>query len=83
MWEIAARSNPYLDVEPAFIRERVLAQNLRPSIGLLPDATATAYISLMQRCWSEDPSHRPDFGKIVEELANPSMEMSSHYGNDL
>ncbi len=83
MWEIAARSNPYLDVDPNSIRDRVLTQNLRPSMGLLPDTTAVSYTALMQRCWSESPSHRPDFAKVVEDLSNPSMEMSSDFDSSL
>ncbi|PRW60009.1 GTP-binding nuclear Ran [Chlorella sorokiniana] len=34
-----------------------------------PDpATYDAYVSLMQRCWAQDPAHRPDFAEVVAEL---------------
>lgn len=34
-----------------------------------PDAASyQAYVSLMQRCWAQDPAARPDFSAVVAEL---------------
>jgi len=49
-----------------------LVNGWRPSI---PCMVPVRLQSLIKRCWSEDPSNRPSFQEIVQELSNPSFEM--------
>jgi hypothetical protein len=41
---------------------------IKPDTHLPVPAGLDAYISLLQRCWAQDPAHRPTFHQVVQEL---------------
>ena len=71
MWEVLARRVPFNGWKPADIVAHVTAGN-RPDIsastfGLEADAVADL-LQLMQRCWAQDPTERPEFADLVATL---------------
>eukprot|EP00002_Diphylleia_rotans_P030967 TRINITY_DN640_c0_g1_i7.p1 TRINITY_DN640_c0_g1~~TRINITY_DN640_c0_g1_i7.p1 ORF type:complete len:2512 (+),score=542.25 TRINITY_DN640_c0_g1_i7:107-7642(+) len=68
-WEIEEREPPYEDEDPAALSFSV-PKGKRPLVAVLKDREL---VSLMQRCWAQDPQTRPSFaelqrGKDVEEI---------------
>lgn len=65
LWELVARDAPYRDLDNEDLVIALRDQHLRPEI---PKWTPEPYKLLMERCWSELPSTRPNFDQIVKLL---------------
>ena len=70
MWEIASRKQPYQDCATANdIKDRMLEQQLRPSLADIPATVPESYVTLMKECWAQSQRERPLFGEIVVRLS--------------
>lgn len=56
---------PYENLTPLQAAVGVVQQGLRPSI---PWHTHPRLVGLLERCWEQDPSMRPEFSEIQELL---------------
>lgn len=52
----------------------MLFQGLRPTI---PKHTNPKLAELLEKCWQQDPTCRPDFCEIIDILLQISKEVSS------
>jgi hypothetical protein len=75
LWELLTWKLPWFDTPTVWnIVGNVLKGDrpVLPSKSELPGLAASdsidAYVSLMQRCWAQDPAARPDFNTIAAEL---------------
>ena len=64
LWEMAARCIPWKDREVAAIA-MLTSDCQRPEIDV---DWPSSYIQLMEQCWNEAPSERPNFSLIVNTL---------------
>ena len=77
MWELLTWRLPFENYNPFTIAPHIV-QGKRPTLPPLselpgfgpelPTEALQAYISLMKRCWAQNPQERPDFGHIAAEL---------------
>ncbi|PNW80138.1 hypothetical protein CHLRE_08g379500v5 [Chlamydomonas reinhardtii] len=74
MWELLTGNRLYSDlftsgrekrVRDKLILAKVAHEGLRP---VFPDATPHEYAHLARRCWTADPTMRPTFTEILQEL---------------
>jgi serine/threonine protein kinase len=64
-YEIVARREPHIDVEPLEVGLLIRDQHLTPKI---PDDCPPILRELMQLCWQADPNQRPSFKEICRLL---------------
>jgi len=84
LWEILTRRTPYQGLikggvgggsQAAMLKAiRDISDGLRPT---MPDRTPSKMAALITRCWSHDPSARPSFQQIVDELSDMERERSA------
>ncbi|PSS08197.1 Serine/threonine-protein kinase [Actinidia chinensis var. chinensis] len=67
MWELLTGDEPYADMHCASIIGGIVNNTLRPKI---PTWCDPEWKSLMESCWSSDPSERPSFAEISPRLRN-------------
>ncbi|KAE8664203.1 homeobox protein knotted-1-like LET12-like isoform X1 [Hibiscus syriacus] len=65
MWELLTGEEPYSDLHYGAIIGGIVSNTLRPPV---PECCDPEWRSLMERCWSPEPSDRPNFTKIANEL---------------
>ncbi|KAF7838888.1 serine/threonine-protein kinase CTR1 [Senna tora] len=65
MWEVLTGEEPYADLHYGAIIGGIVSNTLRPPV---PESCDPEWISLMERCWSSEPSERPNFTEIANEL---------------
>ncbi|KAK6942227.1 Serine-threonine/tyrosine-protein kinase, catalytic domain [Dillenia turbinata] len=65
MWELLTGDEPYADLHCGAIIGGIVSNTLRPPI---PESCDTEWKSLMERCWSSEPSERPSFTEIADQL---------------
>uniref|UniRef100_A0A7N0TT83 Protein kinase domain-containing protein n=1 Tax=Kalanchoe fedtschenkoi TaxID=63787 RepID=A0A7N0TT83_KALFE len=65
LWELITGEEPYADLHYGAIIGGIVSNTLRPSI---PESCDPEWRSLMERCWSSDPSERPSFTEIANQL---------------
>ncbi|XP_027149496.1 serine/threonine-protein kinase STY46-like [Coffea eugenioides] len=65
LWELLTTKLPYEHMTPLQAAVGVVQKGLRPSI---PRQTHPLVVELLERCWQQDPSSRPEFSEIVEIL---------------
>lgn len=53
----------------------MVIQGLRPTI---PKHTLPKLAELLERCWQQDPTLRPDFTEIIQILQQIAKEVASH-----
>ncbi|KAG7564735.1 PB1 domain [Arabidopsis suecica] len=82
LWELFTGEEPYTDLHYGAIIGGIVSNTLRPQI---PNFCDMDWKLLMERCWSAEPSERPSFTEIVNELRTmatklPSKEQGSTQG---
>ncbi|KAL9395159.1 hypothetical protein Peur_014444 [Populus x canadensis] len=65
LWELLTGKLPYEHLSPLQAAVGVVQQGLRPSI---PSHSHPKLAELLERCWQQDPSLRPDFSEILQLL---------------
>ncbi|KAL3532237.1 hypothetical protein ACH5RR_005758 [Cinchona calisaya] len=65
MWELLTGEEPYADLHYGAIIGGIVSNTLRPSV---PESCDPDWKALMERCWSAEPSERPSFTEIANEL---------------
>ncbi|GMN34880.1 hypothetical protein TIFTF001_004949 [Ficus carica] len=65
LWELVTGKLPYEDLTPLQAAVGVVHKGLRPTI---PAHTDPMLAELMERCWQQEPSLRPQFSEILEIL---------------
>ncbi|KAJ8759790.1 hypothetical protein K2173_009891 [Erythroxylum novogranatense] len=53
----------------------VVSGNLRPALSKQKSGASAIILSLIQRCWDDNPQNRPSFSEIIFEL-NPLVDQS-------
>lgn len=67
MWELLTGDEPYADLHYGAIIGGIVSNTLRPPV---PESCDPEWRSLMERCWSAEPSERPSFAEIAIQLRN-------------
>ena len=65
IWELLSRKVPFVGRSAIEVAHNVAYNGLRPT---LPGSSPPALRDLILRCWDDDPSLRPPFETIHEEL---------------
>ncbi|KAJ6330694.1 hypothetical protein OIU76_009316 [Salix suchowensis] len=65
LWELLTGEEPYADLHYGAIIGGIVSNTLRPPV---PETCDPDWRSLMERCWSSEPSDRPNFTEIANEL---------------
>lgn len=65
MWELLTGEEPYADLHYGAIIGGIVSNTLRPPV---PENCDPDWRSLMERCWSAEPSERLNFTEIANEL---------------
>jgi len=74
LWELLTGKIPYDDMTPVQAAVGVVQKGLRPTI---PKETNSKLVELIENCWQQDPSLRPDFSQILEDLHAITKEVNS------
>ncbi|KAH0455032.1 hypothetical protein IEQ34_016956 [Dendrobium chrysotoxum] len=72
MWELLMGQEPYANIPDEVIIDGIVSNTLRPSV---PESCDPEWRSLMEQCWSTEPSKRPCFIEIANKLCSMA---SSH-----
>ncbi|XP_039065880.1 serine/threonine-protein kinase STY46-like [Hibiscus syriacus] len=72
LWELLTGKIPYEFLTPLQAAVGVVQKGLRPTI---PKHTNPKLTELLERCWQQDPSLRPDFAEIIEILQQIAKEL--------
>ncbi|KAK7309390.1 hypothetical protein RJT34_06077 [Clitoria ternatea] len=73
LWELLTGELPYSYLTPLQAAVGVVQKGLRPTI---PKNTHPRLSELLQRCWQQDPTQRPDFSAIIEILQQIVKEVN-------
>ncbi|KAK4369873.1 hypothetical protein RND71_009348 [Anisodus tanguticus] len=65
LWELLTGEEPYAELHYGAIIGGIVSNTLRPP---MPESCDPDWKSLMERCWSAEPSERPNFTEIANEL---------------
>ncbi|KAL2454748.1 Protein kinase superfamily protein with octicosapeptide/Phox/Bem1p domain [Abeliophyllum distichum] len=65
MWELLTGEEPYTDLHYGAIIGGIVSNTLRPPV---PESCDPDWRRLMERCWSAEPSERPSFIEIANDL---------------
>ncbi|KAG6740927.1 hypothetical protein POTOM_056398 [Populus tomentosa] len=65
LWELLTGEEPYSDLHYGAIIGGIVSNTLRPPV---PETCDPEWRSLMERCWSSEPSDRPNFTEIANDL---------------
>ncbi|KAI8536930.1 hypothetical protein RHMOL_Rhmol10G0295000 [Rhododendron molle] len=77
LWELLTGEVPYLYLTPLQAAVGVVQQGLRPTI---PKNTNPKLVELLERCWQQNPTLRPDFSEIIEMLQHMAKEVGCEGG---
>ena len=72
LWQLITREDPFFDKSPIEAAGKVALELARPAF---PDGTPDTVAILIQRCWSEEPSHRYSFVEVSKQLVG--LELSA------
>lgn len=72
MWELLTGEEPYADLHYGAIIGGIVSNTLRPAV---PDNCDPEWASLMERCWSAEPSERPIFTEIANQLRTMASKL--------
>ncbi|CAG9535603.1 unnamed protein product [Cercopithifilaria johnstoni] len=74
VWEVYSEGcEPYPSLSNIQTRAKIIVQNYRMD---MPQGTPPEVTSLVSKCWAKDPSDRPTFAKIHEELQGLSATIT-------
>ncbi|CAL0325678.1 unnamed protein product [Lupinus luteus] len=73
MWELLTGQEPYTDLHYGAIIGGIVSNTLRPPV---PESCDQEWRLLMERCWSAEPSKRPSFTEIANELRSMATKIS-------
>ncbi|KAI9200732.1 hypothetical protein LWI28_012444 [Acer negundo] len=77
LWELLTGQLPYEDLTPLQAAVGVVQKGLRPTI---PRHTHREFTELLERCWQQDPSLRPEFSEIIELLQRLTRRLPAKKG---
>nr|POE70211.1 serine/threonine-protein kinase ctr1 [Quercus suber] len=72
LWELLTGEEPYADLHYGAIIGGIVSNTLRP---LVPESCDPDWRSLMEKCWSAEPSERPSFTEIANELRSMAAKL--------
>uniref|UniRef100_A0A2P2JCN1 Uncharacterized protein LOC8262865 n=1 Tax=Rhizophora mucronata TaxID=61149 RepID=A0A2P2JCN1_RHIMU len=72
LWELLTGEEPYADLHYGAIIGGIVSNTLRPQV---PESCDADWKSLMERCWSPEPSERPSFTEIANDLRTMSAKI--------
>ncbi|GMP64376.1 hypothetical protein CsSME_00025685 [Camellia sinensis var. sinensis] len=72
LWELLTGKLPYEYLTPLQAAVGVVQKGLRPTI---PNNTLPKLAELLERCWQQDPTLRPDFCEIIDILQQIAKEV--------
>ncbi|XP_059292985.1 serine/threonine-protein kinase STY17-like [Lycium ferocissimum] len=72
VWELLTGEIPYAYLTPLQAAIGVVQQGLRPTI---PKSTHPKLVELLEKCWQQDPTERPDFSEILDILQKLTREV--------
>lgn len=75
LWELLTGEIPYAYLTPLQAAIGVVQQGLRPTI---PKNTHPKLAELLEKCWQQDPTERPDFSEILDIL----KQLTREFGDD-
>ena len=67
LWELLTRSRPFDGMNPHWVAQSVINEELRPPINE-SDNWPVQYLTLMKECWAQDHRFRPSFKEILLKL---------------
>ncbi|KAF5178194.1 Mitogen-activated protein kinase kinase kinase [Thalictrum thalictroides] len=73
MWELLTGEEPYADLHYGVIIGGIVSNTLRPTV---PESCDPGWRSLMETCWSSDPSQRPSFTEIADQLRSMAASLT-------
>ncbi|CAK9135273.1 unnamed protein product [Ilex paraguariensis] len=73
MWELITGEEPYADLHYGAIIGGIVSNTLRPPV---PESCDPEWRSLMEKCWSSEPSYRPSFTEIANQLRSMAVKGS-------
>ncbi|KAF3324916.1 serine/threonine-protein kinase HT1-like isoform X1 [Carex littledalei] len=73
LWELLTGKVPYEYLTPLQAAVGVVQKGLRPT---MPKNANPKLAALIERCWQQDPTERPDFSEILEILQQLSKEVA-------
>lgn len=73
LWELLTGKLPYEFLTPLQAAVGVVQKGLRPTI---PKHTNPKLAELLEKCWQQDPTCRPDFCEIIDILLQISKEVA-------
>lgn len=74
MWELLTGEEPYADLDTTHMIGGIVNNTLRPQV---PASCDPEWKSLMERCWSSEPSERPSFAEIAKELRSIALRTNA------
>ncbi|GFS35757.1 kinase superfamily with octicosapeptide/Phox/Bem1p domain-containing protein [Actinidia rufa] len=74
LWELLTGEEPYADLHYGAIIGGIVSNTLRPAV---PESCSPEWRSLMENCWSSEPSERPNFTEIANELRTMAAKVPS------
>ncbi|PSS21779.1 Serine/threonine-protein kinase [Actinidia chinensis var. chinensis] len=72
LWELLTGKLPYEYLTPLQAAVGVVQKGLRPTI---PKNTLPKLAELLERCWQQEPTSRPDFSEIIDILRQIAEEV--------
>ncbi|KAG7022742.1 Serine/threonine-protein kinase STY46 [Cucurbita argyrosperma subsp. argyrosperma] len=73
LWELLTGKLPYEFLTPLQAAVGVVQKGLRP---IIPKHTNPKLAELLEKCWQQDPSCRPDFSEIIDILLQITKEVA-------
>ncbi|XP_038876910.1 uncharacterized protein LOC120069261 isoform X1 [Benincasa hispida] len=80
LWELLTGEEPYANLHYGVIIGGIVSNTLRPEV---PESCDPEWRSLMERCWSSEPSERPSFTEIAHELRSMAAKAPPKVPNQL
>lgn len=76
LWELLTRKPPYYGIDGTEVSLKVVKEDFRPPVPKDEKNYPAEFVDLMKRCWEREPSQRPYFDEIIEELNDMDL---SHF----